>query len=97
MKYNTILLLRGERKLTEREFKHFTKGGTIYGEHSDPEEIARWSIEDKEAAREELKKYHCEYSYGYDWNIIEYALEYCVCDEDGEFCEGSDFELAEEE
>lgn len=26
----------------------------------------------------------------------EYALEYCECDEDGEFIQGADFDLAEE-
>lgn len=29
-------------------------------------------------------------------NVTEYALEYCECDEDGEFIQGADFDLAEE-
>lgn len=96
MSYNTIILLRGERKLTDREYQHFTKGETIYGEYSNPKEICRWPIENKEAAKEELKKYNCEYNHGNDWNITEYALQYCTCDEDGEFCIGCDYDFAEE-
>lgn len=29
--------------------------------------------------------------------IDEWALEYCECDEDGEFVEGSDYDMADEE
>lgn len=43
-------------------------------------------------AKAELAKYRCEY---YDGWAIEYALEYFEADEDGEFVEGSDYELAE--
>lgn len=28
--------------------------------------------------------------------VEEYAIEYCECDEDGEFLSGSDYNLAEE-
>lgn len=97
MENNTIILLKGYRKLTNREYEKFEKGNTIWGDMCEPEEIKRWPIEEKEAAQEELAKYRCEYNHGYDWDITEYALEYCVCDEDGEFYEGSDFDLAEEE
>lgn len=96
--FNTIILKKGYAKLTESEFAHFEKGDTIWGTDRFPEEIKRWSIEQKEKAREELAKYKCSYvQYGCLWNIEEYALEYCECDEDGGFVEGSDFDLAERE
>lgn len=96
--FNTIKLKRGCAKLTEKEFKTFSKGDTIFGENSDPEEIKRWSIEQEEEARKELAKHKCSYvQSGGLWQIEEYALEYCECDEDGCFVEGSDYYLAEEE
>lgn len=94
--FNTIILLKGYQKLTEKEYRKFEKGNTIWGDNSDPEEIKRWNIEEKEDAKKELSKYHCKYQGGYDWDIEEYALEYCECDEDGEFVQGSDYDLAEE-
>lgn len=36
-------------------------------------------------------------SNGSIYRIDEYALEFCECDEDGEFIKGSDYEMAEEE
>lgn len=97
MKPNTIILKKGERTLTPEGYKHFQKGDTIFGENSDPEEIKRWPVEQKAKALDELKKYHCEYWKGReDYFVTEYALEWCLCDEDGEFLEGSDFDLADE-
>lgn len=95
---NTIILLKGEAGLTNAtEMKHFEKGDTIWGIDSTPEELRRWNIDQKEEAKEELAKYHCAYrSNGHMTWIDEYALEYCECDEDGEFMQGSDYELAEE-
>lgn len=93
---NTIILKKGYVRLTDKEYSRFTKGDTIFGENSAPEEIKRWGIDEVEKAKEELAKYKCEYSHGYFWDIEEYALEYCECDEDGEFIQGSDFELAKE-
>ena len=55
--------------------------------------------EDKEEAEARLAKYQCEYNYGELQNtyyVTEYGLEYCDCDEDGEWEAGSDFDLAEE-
>lgn len=95
--FNTIKLKRGCAKLTEKEFKTFSKGDTVFGENSDPEEVKRWGIEHEAEARAELAKHKCTYNSGYYWDIEEYALEYCECDEDGGFVEGSDYYLAEEE
>lgn len=91
-RWNTIILREGFEVLTDKEFKNFEKGNTIYGADSNAKEVKRWSIEQEEA-KAELAKLTCEYANGY---ITEYALEYCECDEDGEFICGSDFELAEE-
>lgn len=94
---NTIILQKGFAILTENEYKKFNKGGTIWGVDTDPEEIKRWNIEDEAEAKAELAKYKCTYSSDYNNHYIEeYALEYCECDEDGDFIQGSDFELAEE-
>ena len=97
MNPNTIILKKGEKELTPAGYKRFQKGDTIFGENSDPEEILRWPIEQKSKALDELKKYHCEYRKGReDFFVTEHALEWCVCDEDGEFLDGSDFDLADE-
>lgn len=94
---NTIILRHSERRLTKEEFKKFKKGDLIYGDNSDAEELKRWSIADEAQAVDELKKYHCSYKTdGCLHNIEEYALEYCNCDEDGEFLTGSDYDLAPE-
>lgn len=55
-------------------------------------------IEDiPDAIKAELAKYNCEYIHNIETvHVIEYALEYCQCDEDGEFIEGSDYDFAEE-
>lgn len=93
--FNTIILKRGYRKLSSSEYKKFCKGDTIFGLSSEPEELKRWSMDDKTEAQKELAKYRCTYSGGNVWDIEEYALEYCECDEDGEFIQGSDYDLAE--
>lgn len=96
---NTIILKHCEIRLTREEFKGFKKGNTICGEDEYPvEKLKRWSIEDQQEAIEELSKYRCKYTEdGSLYNIEEYALEYCECDEDGEFIQGSDYDLAPEE
>ena len=93
---NTIILKKGYARLTDSEYENFTKGDTISGNDSNPEELKRWSIDHEEEAKEELKKYNCTYKNDYGWNIEEYALEYCECDEEGEFVVGSDYEMATE-
>lgn len=60
-------------------------------------ELKRWDITQAEEAKAELAKYNCSYSKGIAlYYIEEYALEYCECDEDGEFVQGSDYDFAEE-
>lgn len=95
---NTIRLLKGSRSLTNSEIKRFEKGDTIWGNDTDPEELKRWSIDEKAAAMEELKKNRCSYEKHNEYltDIEEYALEFFEADEDGEFASGSDYELAEE-
>lgn len=101
---NTIILKHCEIRLTKEEFKKFKKGDTICGESNYPvEELKRWSflhiidIDDIEESTKELSKYHCSYKEdGSLYNIEEYALEYCECDEYGEFVQGSNFEFAKE-
>lgn len=95
--WNTIILEKGEERLTSNEYKKFEKGDTIWGNDNAPKEIKRWSINQKEEAIKELEKYNCSYK-KYNQSIIieEYALNYCNCDENGEMWEGSDYDLAEE-
>lgn len=94
---NTIILLHGERMLSHAEYKNFTSGDAVMGIDAMPEEIQRWPIEQAEEAREELKKYRCRYDKGISaWQIEEYALEFCECDEFGEFLNGAEFEMAGE-
>ena len=95
---NTIILRKGTARLTSGEMKNFTKGDTICGIDSNPEELKRWSIEQEEEAKKALSNLKCSYRQpnGSYTVIEEYALEYCECDEDGEFVSGSDFDLADE-
>ena len=94
--YNTIILKVGETKLTKAEFDKFSEGDTIFGTDSNPTELRRWKITEEDEAKAELAKHYCEYNKGIElYYITEYALEYCECDEDGEFVQGSDFDLAE--
>lgn len=47
--------------------------------------------------KQNWQNYKCDYyNAGESVYITEYALEYCECDEDGEFIQGADFDLAEE-
>lgn len=95
---NTIILKGASETLTNAEFKKFEKGDSIWGNNLFPQELKRWSIDEENEAVEELKKYKCKYEKYNDYlmKVEEYALEYCECDEDGEFIEGSDYDLAEE-
>lgn len=95
--HNTIILQKGEAILTESEYKRFTKGDTICGDNSNPKELKRWNIDQAYEAKSELEKYKSKYTKdGQSHYITEYALEYCKCDEDGEFIEGSDYDFAAE-
>lgn len=95
--FNTIILLHGNASLTHGEYRKFQKGDTVFGENCKPSELKRFDINDEEKAREELSKYRCTYKCDNVCDIDEYALEYCECDEDGDFIQGSDFYLADEE
>lgn len=96
--FNTIIMKKGYASLTNREYEGFEKGDTIWGSCSEPEELGRWNISEKTKAEKELAKYKCSYTQrsGGTNEIEEYALEYCECDDDGEFLSGSDYNLAEE-
>lgn len=94
---NTIILKKGKEILTSNEYKNFEKGDTIFGSDSVPEELKRWHIQQESEALKELSKYNCKYDFATlqkAYYITEYALEYCECDENGEFLQGSDFVLA---
>lgn len=94
--FNTIILVHGDGNCPER--KWLTKvqpGDSIFGTDSDAKEIKRWPIDKKDEALAALAKHRCKYTlhHGTMW-IDEYALEYCECDEDGDFIMGSDYDLA---
>lgn len=91
---NTIILRHGFGEIT-------AKGDTIWGIDSDSQEIKRWDISDEAAARQELSHHRCQYREEITFNgskvlqADEWALEFCECDEDGDFTQGSDYDLAE--
>lgn len=96
--YNTIKLLKGEGNITKKDFENFEAGDTIFGDNAEPVELARWVAEDEEEAKAALAEHNCTTSYGElqkTYYVEEYALEYCTCDEDGDFVDGSDYDLAE--
>lgn len=93
--HNTILLIHGCCEISER-------GDAIWGDDNNSKEVKRWSIEQEAEAIEALKQHHCRYlrQRAFVGSVIsaeEWALEYCECDENGEFIDGSDYVLAEEE
>ena len=96
--YNTIILKLGVGSYSKKQFNNFTEGDCICGENASPEELKRWTGDQYDLAKAELAKYSCSYrkSGGYMF-ADEYALEYCNTDEDGEFLDGSDLDLAEKE
>lgn len=97
--FNTIILKCGNARLTNDDMERFEKYDTIYGIDSNPIELQRWSIDQEEEAKAALSELRCTYARYNDYltNIEEYALEYCECDEDGEFLEGSDYDFAADE
>lgn len=93
---NTIILKKGYARLTNNEYQKFHRFDTIAGTNYIPTEIKRWTIDQIEEAKQGLAKHNCTYK-RYNDNLIEieeYMLEYCKCDEDGEFVEGSDYDFA---
>ena len=96
--YNSIRLLKGQAYLSNNEYKKFSKGDTIWGADANAEVLKCWEAKEEEAARKELEQYRCEYhcyEAGMTYDITEYALEFFNSDEDGEFLNGSDYDLAE--
>ena len=93
-----IRLVKGYARLTNSEYSKFEKGDTIWGDGSSPEEFNRWMAENEAEALKALKAVRCSYE-AYNSQlveVIEYALEYFTADEDGEFSDGSDYQMAEE-
>ena len=98
--YNTIILLWNKASLTRQEWKKFEEGDLILGIDVNPTELKRWSIEQEAEAKAELAKYKCSYVTDSNPSLVfieEYALEYCLTDDDGEFIEGSDLVFANKE
>lgn len=95
---STIILKKGEAFLTKAEMKKFSKGDAVRGCDRETKELKRWSIEQEEEAKKELAMYKNSYvEYAGGTSIKEFTLEYCECDEEGEFIAGSDYIDAEEE
>lgn len=90
-------LLKNEARLTREELKGFEKGYLITGNDANPEELKRWTGEGcREKALEELKKFNSSYYMGEQLtDITEYAVETYEADEDGDFLDGSDYDIAE--
>ena len=96
--YNTIILRHAEGSYTKKQFKNYSEGDCIYGPNTDPEELKRWTYDQLNEAKAELAKYKCTYDEHSDCVDVEkYALEYCDTNTDGEFVNGSDYDLAERE
>lgn len=92
---NTIILRHGRSEITN-------KGESIFGVDSDAQEVKRWPIEQKADALAELAEHRCTYRELTTFigstvlQADEWALEFCACDEDGDYVGGSDYELAAE-
>ena len=88
----------GDAVLSKMEMKKFKKGDTVINDWADATEVKRWKMSEKDEAIAELASKKCTYKKGIELTYIdEWALEYCECDEDGEFVEGSDYDMADEE
>ena len=95
--FNTIILLGNTASLTKSEWRKFNEGDLILGFDSDPDELMRWDIKQEQEAKAELAKYTCSYITDLNPSLVfveEYALEYCLTEDDGEFIEGADFVFA---
>lgn len=94
-----IRLVKGYARLTNSEFSKFEKGDTIWSDGSNPEELNRWMAEDEAEALKALEAVRCRYE-AYNSQLVEieeFALEYFTADEDEEFLDGSDYQMADEE
>lgn len=95
---NRITLIHNYSRFTKSELKKFKRGDSLWGDCESPEELMHWDIADKAKAKAELAKYKNSYRYGYQLtDIDEYGLEYAEYDEDGEFVEGCDYDIAEDD
>lgn len=98
--HNTIILWRGSAEFRAREWLKTAKpGDAIFGIDTSPAEVNRWPIDQEAAAWAALAECRSEYTIrqgvgGPHIFAEEWALEWCECDEDGDFVEGSDYEVA---
>jgi len=99
MAHNTIMLICGSRNFPRKDWMTKTfPGCATFGDNAEPEELMRWSISQEAEARTELAKRNCVYRVSGGFVFAEeFALEWCECDEDGDFVCGSDYALAESE
>lgn len=94
--YNTIILLHGTGEITE-------KGDAIFGIDSNAREIRRWPISQKSDALAALAQHHCRYHMTRTFTgstvvqADEWAIQYCECDDDGDYIDGADYDLAAEQ
>lgn len=92
---NTIILIHGTGEIKE-------KGDAVLGIDNNAAEVKRWTMEQIGEAKAELAKHRCTYHESKTFigsTVIqadEWALQYCECDEDGEYVTGADYDLAEE-
>ena len=89
--------LKNEARLTKEELKGFEKGNLITGNDVNPEELKRWTGEGcHEKALEQLKKFNSSYYMEEQLtDVTEYAVETYEADEDGNFLDGSDYDISE--
>lgn len=89
-KENTIMLVKGEIPMSQAGYEKYERGDLFNEDFYEKEEIKRWKIEDKAEAHKELEKYSYEYDSHHGF-LTDYVLEYCMCDDEGEFIEGSSY------
>lgn len=95
--FNTIILLHGSIFLRKNKCKYFHFGCAIIGDEAWPDKLKRWNQDEEDEARKELAKYKCSYSHHHDGiNVEEYALLYCICDDDGDDIQWLEYDLAED-
>ncbi len=93
---NTIRLLHADDRIYTGS-EEYTPGAAIWGLDNDPEIVKVWGIDQMEEAQQELALHRCTHTYhapGKYHYVEEWALEICICNEEGEVEEGSDYWLA---
>lgn len=100
---NTVRLIKGKKTIPNRYISSYEEGDAILGIDAEMEVIKTWRINDYivsyddykamfEEAKKELEKLSNIYNRMCELTeIVEYAIEVCNCDMDGDFVEGSDF------